>query len=377
MIPCQRHLFDIPDEVAYFNCAYLAPLMQRVRAAGHAGVDRKSQPWQIGPEDFFAESEQARALFAALIGASADDVAIIPAVSYGMAVAAALVDIRAGDEIVVLQDQFPSNYYPWLEVARAKQASMITVKRPEDMDWTSALLQATNKHTAVVACPHVHWIDGSLIDLVRVGQKCRQVGAVLALDATQSVGALPISVHQVQPGFLVAAAYKWLLGPFSLGFMYVNPAYQEGRPLEHNWLNRKGSEDFAGLVNYCDDFQSGARRFDVGERSNFALMPMAVAALQQVLAWEVPRIQETLSHMTMDLSIRARELGLGVIPSEKRAGHILGLRFPKALPDGLLQRLSAEKVYISLRGNAMRISPHLYNNEKDMDRLMTVLAESL
>lgn len=375
MIPCQRHLFDIPDEITYLNCAYFSPLLHKVREAGHLGVDRKRHPWKVGPDDFFTQSEQARELFAQLIDSNVEDIAIIPAVSYGIAVAAALVEVHEGDEIIVLEDQFPSNYYPWLELARAKKARLVVVPRPQNWDWTSAVLEAINEKTVVVALPNVHWTDGSFVNLEKISECCRETNIELVLDVTQSVGALPTSVKKLKPAFLATATYKWLLGPYSFGFLYIRPDLQEKIPLEHNWLNRKNSEDFAGLVNYRDEFQTGARRFDVGERSNFALTPMVVAALQQIHEWGIPQIQETLSYLTNLLADQAGESGLSVVPSEKRAGHILGLRFPKGLPEGILQNLAEKNVFVSLRGNAMRVAPHLYNDEHDMARLLRVLEE--
>lgn len=347
-----------------------------MRDAGHLGVNRLSHPWEIKPAQFFDESEQVRRLFAELIDATADDVAIIPAVSYGVAIASSLIEVNKGDEIVVLQDQFPSNYYPWLELSRRKQARLIVVPRPADWDWTGALLEVIHEQTAVVTVANVHWTDGSLIDLKKVSKTCEQNNAKLVLDLSQSLGVLPISIREINPSFLISAAYKWLLGPYSFGFIYVSPAYQDKLPLEHNWLNRKKSEDFAGLVNYRDDFQTGARRFDVGERSNFALTPMAVAALQQIHEWRVAEIQKSLSRLTNRLAMQAAKLGFQVIPAEKRAGHIVGLRFPGQAPAGILERLAEENIFVSLRGTAMRVSPHLYNTEADIDRLLRVLAQS-
>ena len=376
-IPNQRHLFDIPDDIAYFNCAYMSPQLRSVRESGHSAVDCKSQPWKIVADDFFADSELARALFAKIISANADDVAIIPSVSYGTAIAAAIIEINAGDEILLLEEQFPSNVYPWRELAMRNDVNITTVPRPTDFDWTRDIVAAITPKTRVAALPHVHWTDGSSIDLKKVSAACKAANAALVLDVTQSVGALPISVRDVQPDFLISAAYKWLLGPYSLGFMYMHPKYQNRRPLENNWLNRKDSEEFSGLVNYRDDFQNGARRFDVGERSNFALMPMAVTALKQVLAWTPEAIQKTLTQFTDRITVETAKLGLSPIPKDRRAGHLLGVRFPDKLPDGIQQHLMHHNVYVSIRGNAIRIAPHLYNSENDMDRLITALAESL
>ena len=377
MISSQRNLFDIPDSVTYFNCAYMSPLLKSVVAAGQAGVARKAQPWQVSPPDFFATSERARELFAVLIGATADDIASIPACSYGMAVAAANLPVQTGQTILVLEEQFPSNVYPWRQLAADNGATVVTVARGGNAGWTPRVLDAMTPQTALVALPHCHWTDGSLIDLEAVSRRCRELGAALVVDLTQSIGALPFDVGTIQPDFAVAAGYKWMMGPYSLGFMYVAPRWQDGRPLEHNWIARQGSEDFARLVNYRPDFQPGARRFDVGEGANFALMPMAVAALEQLLQWGVPEIAATLDARTRSIADRAAPLGLTSGDPALRAGHFLGLRFASGIPDGLLQRLAAEQVYVSVRGDSMRVTPHLYNSDADVDRLIDVLKRTL
>lgn len=373
----QRSLFEIPDDVAYLNCAYMSPLSRAVRAAGVEGVGRKSQPWRLHPSDFFSEAEMARALFAELIGADAEGVAIVPAASYGIGVAAANLPVREGQRIVLLAEQFPSNVYPWRNLAERTGAEVATVARPQDLDWTRAVLQAIDERTAVVAVPQCHWTDGGFVDLARVGERARAVGAALVVDATQSAGAYPLDVAQAQPDFLVAAAYKWLLGPYSLGFLYVAPQHRAGQPLELNWIARAGSEDFTSLVDYHDAFQPGARRYDVGERSNFALMPMAIAALRQLLDWRVENIQETVRGLTGQIESGARRLGLEPVPAEMRVGHMLGIRLPRSLPEDLTARLAAEQVYVSVRSQSIRVSPHVYNTHEDIQRLVNVLARAV
>src|SRR5215475_4235625 len=370
----QRHLFEIPDDVAFLNCAYISPLPTASLIAGDRGLRRKAQPWTIAAADFFTSSETVRKLFADLINADADDVAFAPAVSYGMAQAAHNIPIRKTQRIVTLSEQFPSNVYPWMDLAERTGAAFVSVPRPGDDDWTSALLSLIDASTGIVAVPHCHWTDGGLIDLEATAAACRRVGAALCIDATQSVGALPLDVKRIDPDFVAVASYKWLLGPYSLGFLYVAPRRQGGRPIEHNWMARRDSEDFAGLVNYKDEYQAGARRFDVGERSNFALMPVAEASLRLIAEWTVPRIQATLALRTNAIAERARaELGIGSVPSHRRAGHYLGLRFAGGIPPELPERLAANKVYVSVRGEAMRVTPHLWNTDEDVDRMFAVL----
>lgn len=376
-IPCQRRLFDIPREVAYLDCAYISPLPTAARAAGEAGMARKSRPWEITPRDFFTESEAARGLFAGLIGATAEDVAVIPSVSYGIGIAAANVAFRQGQTVVTLAEQFPSNVYPWRRLAVDREGSVVTVPPPGDGDWAGATIGTIDARTAVVAVPNCLWTDGGLVDLEQVSAACREHGAALVVDATQSLGALPLDVGRIQPDFLVSACYKWLLGPYSLGFLHVSPAYHDGRPLEQTWIGRENSEDFTGLVNYRDTFQPGARRFDVGERSNFALMPAAKASLELIAGWGIDRIAATLGGFTERIAARARSLGLTCPPDDRRAGHFLGIRFPDGMPEGLVSKLSAAGVYVSVRGVSMRVTPHLYNDAEDVDRLFDVLESAL
>ena len=371
-IPSQRHLFDLPDDVAYLNCAYMAPLMHPVVEAGLHGVRRKARPWEIAAPDFFSGPADARSLFARIVNARAEDVAIVPAASYGMATAARNLPIRSGQTIVLLADQFPSNLYPWRAAAARAGAEIVTVDAP-DGDLNAAVLAAIDERTAVAALPHCRWTDGALLDLEAIGERVRAAGGALALDLTQSAGALPIDMAKVRPAYAASACYKWLMGPYTLGFLYVHPDHQDGEPIEYGWSPRAGSEDFARLVDYRDEYAPGARRYDMGEMSNFHLMPMAVAALEQILAWGVDDIAATLTARTAAIAERARAIGLDSQPAERRAGHFLGLRFPDGVPPGLLDALAREKVYVSVRGSSVRVTPHLYNTDADVERLFAAL----
>jgi selenocysteine lyase/cysteine desulfurase len=377
MIPCQRHLFDLPADVAYLNCAYMSPLLKRAAAAGAEAIARKCRPWTITADDFFADSERARRLFAELLGTDAEAIAIVPAASYGLAVAARNLPLAAGERVLVLAEQFPSNVFTWRELAKERGGDVLTIARPPDGDWTTAVLAQLDERVRVAALPHCHWIDGGLLDLALIGERCREVGSALVIDATQSLGALPFDLERVRPDYLVCPGYKWLLGPYSLGYLYVAPQHRDGRPLEQNWIAREASEDFARLIDYAERYQPGARRFDVGERSNFALLPVSIVGLEQLLSWGVPAIAETLAARSAAIARRAAALGLTSMPESRRAGHYLGLGFPRGLPAGLPERLAQERVHVSLRGASLRVTPHLYNDEADVERLFAVLDRAL
>jgi selenocysteine lyase/cysteine desulfurase len=185
------------------------------------------------------------------------------------------------------------------------------------------------------------------------------------------------SAVQLSRGMLCVPTYKWLLGPYSMGFLYAAPNRREGRPLEANWINREGSENFAGLVQYRDTFQAGARRYDVGEHSNFGLMPVTMVALRQILEWGVPEIASTLAELTAKIAAEAYRLGLEAPPAQFRAPHLIGLRSKSTFSPDLPERLGAEGIFVSVRGSSIRVSPHLYNTSRDVDRLFSVLAESV
>ncbi|MBA2443608.1 MAG: aminotransferase class V-fold PLP-dependent enzyme [Rubrobacter sp.] len=370
----QRELFEIPEGITYLNCAYMAPQLRTVREAGERAVARKSRPWKITPPDFFEESERSRSLLAEVAGGDTDGVSIIPSASYGLAVAAKNVTVERGESILVLEEQFPSNVYAWRSLAGRRDARLVTVPRPPDHDWTSAVLDRVDGETAVVAVPHCHWTDGSRLDLVEIGARAREAGAALVVDATQSLGAYPLDVEEVRPDFLVAAAYKWLLGPYSLGFLYAGLGRREGEPLEHNWITRRDAEDFGGLTRYRDDYAPGARRYDVGERSNFVLLPMANEALRQLLEWGVGNISGKLGELTGLVEREAARAGIPAVPADQRGAHMIGLRLGPEAPEDLALRLASENVFVSVRGESVRVSPHLYNTREDVERLFEALA---
>jgi selenocysteine lyase/cysteine desulfurase len=373
MLSCQRHLFDIPSDLAYLNCGYMSPLMKHVVEAGNAGLARKQHPWELTPEQFFTGCDEFRTRAAQLLDCSPDSIAIIPSASYGLATAARNLPVSKGQTILVLDEQFPSNYYPWQRLAEENSASLKIVPWPADFDWTSAVLGQLTPEVAIAALPNVQWTSGGRLDLVRIGAACRKLGAALALDLTQSLGALAFSVRDVQPDFAVAANYKWLMGPYTTGLLYVAPKWHGGCPLEENWIQRANARDFASLILYTPNYDQGARRFDMGERSNFALLPAATRALEQLLEWKVTEISEAAGGLNRRLANAAAELGFSSPLEHLRAPHYLCLRRKAGIPRELPEILASEKVFVSVRGSSVRVTPHAYNSTEDVERLISCL----
>lgn len=377
MIPNAREHFALPADVAYFNCASLAPLSIAAQKAGQDALQIRGEPWRIKSSDWFDAVERRRTLFAGLIGISVENVALVPAASYGLAVAARNLVARPGQRVLLIAAEFPSNVYTWRAFCAKHGCDILTVQRAPDQDWTSAILENLDERVAVAALPNVQWTDGAHIDLVAISKRVRELGAKLVVDASQSLGARPFDFANVRPDFLTAVGYKWLLGPYGVGYLYVADEHLEGTPLEENWISREGSDDFASLIDYRMDYRSGARRFDVGERSLLETTPVAVAVLEQLVKWGIDEIASTIEARAACIVQAATEMGLALTTQQSAPRHMVGLSLSgKELPckgADPAEVLRSRNVHVALRGTSMRISPHVYNDDNDLDRLLESL----
>jgi selenocysteine lyase/cysteine desulfurase len=375
--------FLIDPDVHYLNCAYMSPLPQAVEEAGRIGLARKRQPWTIRAEDFFTDVDAVKAAFAAVLGtARRDRVAILASVSYGMAIVARNLPIVAGQHIVVAGEQFPSNVHPWRRLAQQRGAQVRTVVAPQRREgraegWNEALYAAIDERTALLALGHVHWADGTRFDLERLAARAREVGALVVIDGTQSVGALEFPFDAVRPDAVICAAYKWLMGPYGLAFGWFGDAFAEGEPVEETWAGRRGSEDFRGLVDYVDEYGPGSSRFDVGQRADFITLPMAIEALRLVKAWGTDRIQSHAASLWAPVHEPLRSAGYAIEDASWRGAHLVGVRPPDGTDmRALAERLAEARVHVSLRGASIRVSPHLYNTPEDMQALADALTQA-
>lgn len=376
-IPSQRHLFDIPDDVAYFNCAYNSPQLNESLNRQLSGAHTKSHPWERTPASFFDDAETVRRLSADLFGGDADGYAVVPAASYGLSTAARAIEphLRRGDRILVIAEEFPSNVLPWKRSAQEGGAILETVPSPAQEDWTQAIMDRIENGVRVVAVSTCHWTNGAHIDLRPIGEACHGVDAVLVVDATQSLGAMPFPLAEVKPDFLVAAGYKWLLCPYGFSLLYVSEQWRNARPLEETWLARANAEDFAALVKYSDSYMPGSRRFDVGEKCTATILPGAIAALEQIKAWGIESIAATLSSMNFAIAAHLEQLGFHLPSEAQRCPHMFGAKSPTAQVSNFVADLKARNIFISQRGNALRFAPHLHVSDHDLHRLMDALSE--
>ncbi|MEO1652166.1 MAG: aminotransferase class V-fold PLP-dependent enzyme [Bacteroidota bacterium] len=383
MLAHQKEAFSIPEEVTYLNHAYMSPCLKAAEEVGIASIQKLRHPFLMGVDDFFQPARDVHQIFSRLINnPDPERVVLVPSVSYGMANVAQNLSFHPGDKILVSGRQFPSNVYPWQKIAQEQEVLLQAIAPPALLSergriWNERMLEAIDDRTKMVALPHIHWEDGTRFDLENIRQKCDEVGALLIIDATQSLGALPFDLQKIRPDALVCGGYKWLLGPYSLGLAYYGEKFDAGKPIEESWMNRSGSDSFRDLSDYENKYLGKAGRYEVGEHSNFILLPMLKQALLQLEEWQVGRIQEYAQNISQYFIEELKDLGGWTEDETYRAAHLFGIRMPEGLAASeLFQHLRQNNIYTSQRGDAIRLSLHVYNQEADLNKLLGLLKAS-
>ncbi len=379
MLTTQKHLFQLPEDIIYLNCAYMSPLLKSVEEAGIGGIMRKRNPAFIKPADFFNEGEEICNKLGSLINATPQQIAIIPSCSYGLKSAINNLPVNNGKYAITVADEFPSGYYTISSWCKKNEKELKVIQPPDYTDgrgkkWNDKILEAIDRDTAVVSLSSIHWTDGTKFDLQKIGERCKEVNALFVVDGTQSVGALPIDVKVCCIDALVCAAYKWLLGPYSIGFAYFSDYYNSGVPIEDSWMNKLNADDFTRLTSYDDEYKQGAARYNVGESSNFILMPMFRAGLEQIINWKANLIQDYCTNLIKPLVQVLSEKGFWIENQHYRTNHLFGFYHPDISPSHLMGKLMERKIFVSVRGKSVRVSTHLYNVEKDIEALSEVLS---
>ena len=378
----QKHLFSLQPNIHYLNCAYKAPLLKAAEEACKETLIRERNPFNIEPIDFFTTNEKVRAMFAKLIGSEAKNIAIMPSTSYGFASVLGNIRGKENGNALTLQDEFPSGYFSLQRWCRENE-NELRIAKPgsgniQGESWNEDILNQIDEQTSVVLMSSVHWMNGLRFDLKKIGQRCREVGAKFIVDGTQSVGAIPMDVHSNYIDALVGATYKWLFGTYSIALAYISDEFENGQPLEESWMNRVNSKDFTQLTSYSDEYNPGAGKYNVGEKSNLIAMPILKESLKQILEWGPGNIQAYCSNLIQPLLEYLREIGVELEGKEYFSNHIFALSLPDNMDEELLKaNLAKNNIYISIRGGKLRVSVNVFNEEADIIKLISVMEQTM
>ncbi len=379
--------FNLDPDIHFLNCATCGPYSKGVEAAGVQTIQNfTAHLHQLKPNDFFERAWSVRGLFSELIhGSDPERIAIVPSVSYAMAVMARNLhrkpNLKAGQHILIVGGEFPSDVYAWDRVCQELSLDLITVPMPQNVSnltqaWNEQFVAAINSDTALVVVPHVDWQFGTKFDLMAISAKAKSVGALLAIDGTQSVGALDFDVSAIQPDLMVAVAYKWLMGPYATGLAYFGEFFDDGIPIEEHWALRQDSNLFHKLTDYQPVYQPKAFRYNMGQHAQFVQMPMLEVALQEKLEWGVNHIQGHCQALWASIVPQLESLGIVLEAETDRAHHLVGLRLPASTDlMAVAQSLAARQVFVAVRGTGLRVAPNIYNNFDDMNALVEALSE--
>jgi len=368
--------FDFPDNIIYFNTASFSPAFKSVESAGINAVKAKSRPDHFQSSDLFQPVIELRKLFTKIIDAEDfNRVVAIPSVSYGMANAARNIKLQKGDEILLVEEQFPSNVYIWKALAEKHDAKIKTIKQPETIaDWNTNILEAISAKTVVVAIAQIHWANGFIFDLKTIREKTKQHNSLLIIDGSQTIGALPFSIKDIKPDALICAGYKWLFGPYGCAYAYYSDYFDNGTPIEQNWSIRLGSENLAGLTQYQSEYKPKAQRYAAGESASFIYVKMQIAALKEILDINPDDLQNFCHSIAKDALVKLKDLGFHIEDSELRAKHLFGIKIPKTIDlDKLKHELKNANILVSFRGDYMRLSCHVFNTELHFEKLVKTI----
>jgi selenocysteine lyase/cysteine desulfurase len=360
-----RKEFPICETLVYLNHAGVAPASVRVRNAVTEWFDRYITRAVLDEERWEETAEACRARFARLVGASADEIAFVRNTSNGLALVAEGLDWKPGDRVAVATElEYPSNVYVWQHLAD-HGVEVDTVAAPQGAVTPEAIEDAIKPQTRLIAVSSAQYATGSVTDLEAIGSLCRERNILFCVDGIQTVGALDIDVKKLGIHFLPADSHKWLLGMPGIGALYVSKDVMDRvRPVLVGW---KSTTDGWNFDRAYFELLSDARKFEEGSQP-YALIAGFHAALEILEEAGVPAIGRRIHGLIEHLAERLTALGAEVFPPPEMRHHILTFTHPKLDGEKVLEKLSGENFVFSLRRGRLRVSPHFYNTEEEMDR---------
>lgn len=375
-----RDKLVLPRDVAYFNTAFFSPMLATATSSGLRGVEQRSKPWDLSYDDFSIELDVLRSEVASLAGTDANNVAIVPSASYGLAtVCANTKTVGTRNQVVLLKNEHPSNVLQWQRWADREDGELLVVDTSDPAALTAKTIELIDERTAAVSITPGNWADGTSVDLEAVSATCTAAGATLTVDLTQSLGVQPVDCRSFDADHVVVAGYKWLFGPYSVSYLIVNPDRHSDHPIEISKYDQgtsNGAFSWAGgKLQYPEEWQPGARRFDVGEKANFCLIPLAVDGVRQVNEWTVAKIHERVAEISRTVKFELEERGFEVSGGQLRMPNILCANFGERASD-VREQFDALRVCVSWMEDRARFSFHAFNDQEDIDRLVGALEQA-
>ena len=377
MIKCQKHLFNLNTSEYYLNCAYKSPLLKNGELLAIQALKKERNPSYLKPFDYFNISEEIRTEFSKIINSNKDEVAIMPSSSYGFANVFNNLKIN-GNKAITVENEFPSGYFSIKKWCSEKNIQLETIKRNNlsAQDWNKKIINSIDSDTSVVIISSVHWMNGTKFDLKKIGEKCKNNNTFFIVDGTQSVGALSIDVKDFKIDALICAGYKWLFGPYSMALGYYSSKFNDGIPIEESWMNRTNAQDFSNLTEYDSKYKPMAGRYNVGETTNFILSPIMLNGLKQINSWGINNIESYCKKLSKIVISELSPLGIAFENENYFTYHLFSLGLPKHLNLLTFKKiLEKKKIRVSIRGANLRVSINVFNNERDIDKLVETVKE--
>lgn len=364
----------------YLDCANHGPFPKVTLRAIEQAVELKKYPERLTPEYYFELPDQTRAALAQLIGARPSEIALTTGASDGVNAVAQGLDFVPGDEILLPLREFPANYFPWKYLER--RGIRVREVTPSSGAFVAAddLLGAIGERTRLVAASYVTYDTASRFDAARLCRECRRRGVYTFLDASQAIGSLAFIVKEIGCDFLTACGYKWLLAPYGTGFFYLRAELVEKLAVQAiRWMAIPGAVNFNRLPGGSEwELVPDARRWDAAEVSNFINLSALKASVEFLLRVGVENIERHAVSLGERL-IRQLPHDRCVLksprePARRGAFVVVAGRTPERTRT-LWETLRRQNIFVSLRQDALRIAPNIYNREWEIDRLLAVLAE--
>lgn len=370
--PLDRSLFPVCERWAYCNHAAVGPLPRPAHAAMAAALDAQMRDGCNGILDIESRKEGVRAAVAAAINAQPAEVAFMKSTSDGALLGASGMDWRAGDEIVLTDNEFGANAYPWLNL-REEGVRVKLVRAPRERLTVETLERVASERTRLVAVSYVSFGDGYRHDLEALGAWCRQRGVHFAIDAIQGFGQLPLDVRAANASLCYFGVAKWLLSPQALSVVYVREDLCERlRPAFASWRSVRDPMNF---LDYAQDFAAGAARFE-GSTINYPALLAFGESLRVLETAGFVAIEEHVLSLTGRFIRGCEREGVQVLSSVHpgtRSGIVLVSRGGRSVAE-LQRRVDEARVQVTVRDSGIRVSPHGYNIGEDIDRVLDAIA---